>query len=181
MTGLRAKTPLHLAAGCAFALLLALGTGAASAHHGGGHSGGHNGGDHMNGGHGDHMNGGHNHKGRQHASNHGGDWSSHRRRHHHHHHHHHKKSAGFGPVHGPGSSHNPIVTHPPKVPKPVVAVGPAKPPGEPIVRDHRNPPSSGGRRRPSRFNPHCRKRDISGCEVRDHRTQPKPQCYGDLC
>jgi hypothetical protein len=46
-------------------------------------------------------------------------------------------------VHGPGSSHHPIVYHPPKLRKPVAVSGPAKtnsssgfPPGT-HVRDHR--------------------------------------------
>ncbi len=127
-----AKTSLRLAAGCSFALMLAINGGAALAH---GH--GHNG-------------GGDQHHGFNNHNDHGGDWGGNHGWHHKHHHHHHHKSAnngpgGLGPVHGPGSSHNPIVTHPPKVPKPVVTVGPAKPPPPPhyihhipCSRDHRD-------------------------------------------
>ncbi len=143
MTISLAKTSLRLVAGCSFAALIALGSGAAFAHGGGHNGGGHNG----NGGQSRMHNGSgsHNGKGGRHASSH---WDSHQGWHHKHRHHH-KKSAGFGPgglgpVHGPGSSHNPIVTKPPKVPKPVVAVGPAKPPPGthyihhiPCSRDHR--------------------------------------------
>jgi hypothetical protein len=53
----------------------------------------------------------------------------------------------YHPVHGPGSSHNPIVYHPVHGPgsshNPIVY--------NPVVRDHRHPPQcSGG------FHPHCR-------------------------
>ena len=129
MTKTFARRVLRLAAGCSFALLLAAG-GAAFAH-GGHNGGGHGGGDQHHSSHHDNWNrSGHN---GQHASNHGGDWGGDHGWHHKHHHHHHHKSAsngpgGLGPVHGPGSSHNPIVAHPPKVPKPVVTVGPVKPP-----------------------------------------------------
>jgi hypothetical protein len=55
--------------------------------------------------------------------------------------------ASHPPVHGPGSSHNPIVYHPVHGPgsshNPIVY--------NPVVRDHRHPPQcSGG------FHPHCR-------------------------
>ena len=70
-------------------------------------------------------------------------------------HHDHPTMAGNPPLHGPGSSHNPIVT-------PVT-----------VVRDHRTPPP-----RPNRY---CNHHNIKGCEVRDHRTPPAPQCLGDLC
>lgn len=142
-----AKTGLHLFAGCSLALLVGAGGGAALAHGGSGH----NGGDHFSNG-GEHFSSGeHGHcidcGGRNIDSNY---W-----RHHHHHH------AGSGPgdlgtVHGPGSSHNPIVYHPPKKPirPPGAVVGPAKPdpsgappavgseggklPVGTVVRDHRN-------------------------------------------
>jgi hypothetical protein len=47
------------------------------------------------------------------------------------------------PPHGPGSSHNPIVYQPPRLPPPIVKVGPAKPLPSPVqqtllpCRDHR--------------------------------------------
>lgn len=58
--------------------------------------------------------------------------------------------GGLGPVHGPGSSHNPIVFHPRRIRPPIVKPGPAKappfyicpgcadpnrPPGTPITED----------------------------------------------
>jgi hypothetical protein len=70
-----------------------------------------------------------------------------------------------------------------------------------VVRDHRHRDSNGKacrytvgdpasydqylrcthpRRRPTR-NPRCNKRNTSGCETRDHRKPPEPQCYGNLC
>lgn len=152
MTGPLAKEPLRFATACTFALLLAFGSGAAFAHQDGGHK-----------------DSGNNDKGGQHASSHGGDWGGD----HGWHHHHHKKSAGLGPVHGPGSSHNPIVNHP------VHGVGSSHNPvivPVTVVRDHRTPPP-----RHHRPNPYCNKHDITGCVVRDHRTPPAPQCYGNLC
>lgn len=66
-------------------------------------------------------------------------------------HHHHKTGpGGLGKVHGPGSSHNPIVYHPPKriYPSPIVHVGPPKmvpvPCGWGVHRCHHPPPSSKG-------------------------------------
>lgn len=72
----------------------------------------------------------------------------------HHHHHRGNGPGGLGTVHGPGSSHNPIVYHPPFRPArpPIAAVGPAKLPPNPRrhltfcglqyagadVRDHRS-------------------------------------------
>lgn len=80
---------------------------------------------------------------------------------------------GTGPVHGPGSSHTPIIYHP--------VHGPGSshnPVSAPIVRDHRRPP----RRPPSQAALRCRHHwNAPGCNVRDHRTPPAPQCYGDLC
>lgn len=72
----------------------------------------------------------------------------------HHHHHPGNGPGGLGAVHGPGSSHNPIVYHPPVrlVRPPIAGVGPAKLSPTPArrrtfcglqrsgvdVRDHRN-------------------------------------------
>jgi hypothetical protein len=95
---------------------------------------------------------------------------------HYHHHHHHKP-----PLHGPGSSHNPVVYHPPvrPIPKPVVSAGPVKQAATTIVRDHRTPPPRyGGGGRPDA---HCKQGDFSACGARDHRTPPPTQCFGDLC
>ena len=159
----------HFIAGCSFALLIALGGGAALAH------GGQHGGDHF--GNGDHVgNGGH---GRCIAC--GGKWSSvgnwagpeHHHHHHHNHHHHGATMANSPPPHGPGPSHDPIVQHPVHGPgsshNPIIA--PVT-----VVRDHRTPPRH--HRGPS---PRCNSHNITGCEVRDHRTPPAPQCLGDLC
>ena len=192
-----ANPVLRVLTGCSCALLLVVSS-AALAH--GGHNSHNSGGNHDN------------HRLMHNSSNHGGDWGGNHGWHHNHHHHRHHKSAstgpgGLGPVHGQGSSHHPIVAHPPKVPKPVVTVGPVKPPAEPVVRDHRSGswhdgkphdpkcltvvggPFKGGcvipnpdpRHHHPRPNPRCNKTDSSGCEVRDHRTPPPTQCYGDLC
>jgi hypothetical protein len=117
-----AKSSLRVVAGCSLALLLAV-SGPASAHGGHNDHGSHN-------GHSDHDN----RRSKKEAH-----------EHHHHHHHHHKKT-GIGPVHGPGSSHNPIVAHPPKIPKPVTVVANPKPGKSPtqkyppgtVIHDHRN-------------------------------------------
>lgn len=79
----------------------------------------------------------------------------------HHHHRHHGGGwasgssggpFGTGPVHGPGSSHNPIISHPAQ--------------STTVVRDHRHPSPRPGHH----YNPHCNHRDITGCSnVRDHR------------
>jgi hypothetical protein len=162
MTGSRAKDSLRLAAACTFALLIALGGGAAFAHH------------RDNG----HKDSGNNDKASQHASSHGGDWGGDRGWDHHHHNRH-KKPAGLGPVHGPGSSHNPIVYHP--VHGPGLSHNPVIVPVI-VVRDHRTPPP-----RPPRTNYRdsmCRRGHLSYCSpdhVRDHRTPPGTQCLGDLC
>lgn len=76
-------------------------------------------------------------------------------RHHHHHHHYGSGPGGLGTVHGPGSSHNPIIYHP-------VTVRDHRRP--PQVRDHRTPPQVRDHRTPPL--------------VRDHRT---PQCTGNGC
>lgn len=146
------RIALGLIAGCSLVLVTAAGSGLAYAH----------------ASHEDH----HNDTGEQHAST-GHGWNDHDD--HYHHHHHHKP-----PVHGPGSSHNPVVYHPPvkPIPKPVAGTGPVKQAGTTIVRDHRTPPP---RHLGGHINPHCNKGDISGCEVRDHRTPPPTQCLGDLC
>lgn len=177
-----AKASLHLIAGFSLALLVAAGNNAAFAH-GGGHNGGDhfsNGGDHF-GNDGDHVsNGGHGrciNCGAGHGV--GGENIDSNYWRHHHHHRTGSGPGGLGRVHGPGSSHNPIVYHPPMqpIPKPIIGVGPAKPTGTTVVRDHRTPQPHGGRR----FNPNCNQHNITGCEIRDHRTPPTPQCYGDLC
>jgi hypothetical protein len=151
------QTTRRLIAGCSLALLVAAGGSAAFAHGGGGgggHSGGdHNGGDHVSNG-GDHVgDGGHgrcidcgggNDVGGRNID--GNYWR------HHHHHHIGGGPGGLGPVHGPGSSHNPIVYHPPVKPirPPVAVAGPAKLPKPPnqtfcqfqesggVLRDHRS-------------------------------------------
>lgn len=65
--------------------------------------------------------------------------------------------GGLGPVHGPGSSHNPV--------------------SAPIVRDHRPRPP-----RPNPIAQRCRRHwNAPGCNVRDHRTPPPIPCYGNLC
>ena len=110
------------------------------------------------------------------AHNHHDDHNSGASEHHYHHHHHHHP-----PLHGSGSSHHPIVYHPPvkPIPKPVVGVGPVKQAGTTVVRDHRTPPSHvhGG----GRPNSHCNDHNITGCTVRDHRAPPPTQCLGNLC
>jgi hypothetical protein len=101
--------------------------------------------------------------------------------HYHHHHHHHdddKGPGGLGPVHGSGSSHNPVVGHP--APTPVVRDH-RKPK---VVRDHRKPKVVRDHRHRGfghRYNPRCNKHNTTRCKVTDHRTPPKPQCYGNLC
>jgi hypothetical protein len=124
-----AKTGPCLVAGCSLALLIGAGCGTALAHGGGGHSGGKN---HYTG---------HNIDGAY--------W--------HHHHHRSNGPGGLGTVHGPGSSHNPIVYHPVHGPgsshNPIIA--PAT-----VVRDHRG-------RSHSPLIP-------SGSVVRDHRPPPPP-------
>ena len=133
-----AKTGLHLIAGCSLALLVGAGCGTAFAH-GGGHNGGANqfsngGGQFSNGG--DHA--GNFGRGRclgcggglasgTHYTGHNIDgtyW---------HHHHTGSGPGGLGTVHGPGSSHNPIIYHPPVRPVrlPIAGVGPAKLPKNP--------------------------------------------------
>lgn len=148
-----AKTGLHLVAGCSLVLLVGTGAGTAFAHGGGG---GHGGGTHLdhrgNGGHGRCVDCG------------DGDWEGNGE------HHHHPTMAGNPPLHGPGSSHDPIVHHP--VHGPGSSHNPIVTPVT-VVRDHRTPPP-----RPNRY---CNHHNITGCEVRDHRTPPAPQCFGDLC
>ena len=154
-----AKAGLHLIAGCSLVLLVGAGAGTAFAHGGGG---GHGGGTHLgnnddhlgNGGHGRCVNCGDGHWGGEH--------------------HHHPKMAGNPPLHGPRSSHNPIVYHP--VHGPGSSHDPIVTPVM-VVRDHRTPPPRGG----ARPNHRCNSHNITGCEVRDHRTPPAPQCLGDLC
>jgi hypothetical protein len=92
-------------------------------------------------------------------------------------HHHHDDGGGGGPsgadpVHGAGSSHNPIIYHPVHGPgsshNPVTA---------PVVRDHRRPQP-----RPSPIAQRCRRHwNEPYCNVHDHRTPPPIPCYGDLC
>jgi hypothetical protein len=79
----------------------------------------------------------------------------------HHHHHHHGDGwasgnndgpLGTGPVHGPGSSHNPLIYHPAQ--------------STTVVRDHRRPSPRPGHH----YDPHCNHRNFIGCpNVRDHR------------
>ncbi|WP_412773224.1 hypothetical protein [Nitrobacter sp.] len=65
--------------------------------------------------------------------------------------------GGLGPVHGPGSSHNPV--------------------SAPTVRDHRGP-----QHRPNPRAYYCRRHwSAPGCNVHDHRTPPPIPCYGNLC
>jgi hypothetical protein len=149
------SSALRLIAGCSLALMSAASSSVVFAH--GGHHD-----EHQNVGSERHGNAGH-------------GWSD-RGEHHRHQHHHPKR-----PLHGPGSSHDPVVYHPPVKPisKPVAGAGPAKPAGTTVVRDHRTPPPRP--HGPGRVNPHCNKGDITGCTVRDHRTPPPTQCLGDLC
>jgi|SRR5579872_1057976 len=193
------KTGFHLIAGCSLTLLLAA-SGAAFAHG----SSSHNGGDHVtNGGHGPCINCG---SGNGDNGSNGGNWTDNGE---HHHHHHPPMTANQPPLHGPGSSHNPIIYHPVHGPgsshNPIVSTA-NSPPG--TVRDHRTGSSNGGspynrncrtivggalngdcispapgaRIPPHRWDPTCNNRNISGCaNVRDHRSPPSPQCYGDLC
>lgn len=101
-------------------------------------------------------------------------------------HHHHgggsHAAMSFGPVHGPGSSHYPIVSHPPKIRRPTTTYGNAAPPRLPIIRDHRGKGSSEGyphpgtrygraywlRRRQEERERHCAQSGTCG-PVRDHR------------
>lgn len=73
---------------------------------------------------------------------------------------------GTGPVHGPGSSHDPIVHHP-LLPGPASNLKPIAIPG-PVVRDHRHRPGS------NRFDDCRHNWSAPRCanEVRDHRTPP---------
>lgn len=98
----------------------------------------------------------------------------------HHHHHHGSGPFGTGPVHGPGSSHNPIVYHPKHGPgsshNPIIA--PVT-----VVRDHRRPPSRARHGGGSRYLM-CQRGILKYCSpdrVRDHRTPPGTQCLGNLC
>lgn len=193
-----AETCVRLIAGCSLALLAAAGSGA-FAH--GSHSGS------------SHVANSNNHFG---TSGHGrcidcgaakwnggGKWDGHKR---HHHRHHHPMMAGSRPpLHGPGSSHNPIVYHPVHGPgsshNPIVAKpGNSLAPGT-VVRDHRNGKDcsyvvGAGGVISSSSCPHgpplppCSRTRTRGCipaippgaTVRDHRTSSAPpQCYGDLC
>jgi hypothetical protein len=149
-TATSVKASLRLVAGCSKAVLFVAG-GTAFAHGSGGHNGGNNG----NGGQYRTSSWGPHHKGNNYnsmGSHHSINWSD-NDNHRHHHHHHHKITRTRPPVHGAGSSHNPIVYHPPVktivgVRKPVF--GPAKPkplpvgnrqgplPNGTVVRDHRN-------------------------------------------
>jgi len=99
----------------------------------------------------------------------------------HYHHHRHHNHPNRPPLHGPRSSYNPVVYHPPvkPIPKPVAGAGPVKQAGTTIVRDHRTAPPR--RYGPGRVSAHCNKGDITGCEVRDYRTPSSTQCLGDLC
>jgi hypothetical protein len=163
-----AKATRRIIAGCFLALLMAACGGTALAH-GGGHNGGEhlgNGADHVgNVGHGRCIDCGGS------RWNEGSNWTG---GHHHHHHHHHSTMTGNEPpLHGPGSSHNPIVYHPAHGPgsshNPIIA-------HVTVVRDHRTPPPRG-----ARPNPKCNSHNFTGCGSRDHRTPPAPQCLGDLC
>ena len=164
-----AKGTWRIIAGCSLAALIAAGGGTALAH-----GGRHNGGDHFSNGS-DHLdNEGHGRcvdcGGKRWSSS--SNWNGGHGPHHHHHHHHPTMTGYQPPLHGRGSSHNPIIYHPVHGPgsshDPIVA--PVT-----VVRDHRTPPPR------HRYNPRCNNRDITGCEVRDHRTRPAPQCLGDLC
>jgi hypothetical protein len=98
-----AKASMRLIIGCSTALFVAAGSGVAFAH---GHS--HNGGDQNgNGGQSRCINCGKNNGDDRSDNN--KKWSSDKKRHHHHP----KKTSSRPPLHGPGSSHNPIVYHPP--------------------------------------------------------------------
>lgn len=191
-----AKTCVRLMAGCSLALLVAAGGGAFA--HGSHSSGSHvaNSNDHFSsGGHGRCVDCG------------GANWNSSGDERYHRHPRHHKTTAGSRPpLHGAGSSHNPIVYHPVHGPgsshNPVIASKPANgvAPGT-VVRDHRNGKDCSyvvgaggvissstcprGRRRPpcSRTRTrNCIPAIPAGAAVRDHRTSSAPpQCYGDLC
>lgn len=141
-----AKTGLHLIAGCSLALLVGAGCGTALAH-GEGHNGG--GDQPSNLGHGRCIECGGGSAAGTHYTGHnvdGGDWR------HRHHHHPATGPGGLGKVHGPGSSHNPVIYHPPVKPirPPTVHAGPAKLPKTSnltfcqfqesggVLRDHRS-------------------------------------------
>ncbi len=179
-----AKTRLYLIAGCSLALLIRAGCGTAWAHGGAGHSDGRN---HLsavgglsrkgvadNFGHDSCLGCGGGPASGTHYTGHdidGAYWG---------HHHHRSRGPGdLGAVHGPGSSHNPIVYHPVHGPgsshNPIIAPAavvrdhrghshaPVIPPGS-VVRDHRPLP------------PHlraCRGGYWENCQwgsVRDHRS-----------
>jgi hypothetical protein len=135
------QTTRHLVAGCSLTLLIATGGGAALAHRGGPGGSDHvgNGGDHSgSAGHGRCIDCGGSKWTSGGSRGHGGEY------HHHHHHHHHPTMTSDGPpLHGPGSSHNPIVYHPVHGPgsshNPIVVSKPGNgmAPGT-VVRDHRN-------------------------------------------
>ena len=166
-----AKTGLYLIAGCSLALLVSAGCGTALAHGGGGHSGG---GNHFSKGvHAGNFSGGL--AGGMHYNGHnidGAHW-------HHHHHHRGNGPGGLGKVHGPGSSHNPIVYHPVHGPgsshNPIIAP-------TTVVRDHRGrshspviPPGSViNDHRPRPHRPYgCRNgywRNCAWGSVHDHRS-----------
>lgn len=153
-------TGLHLFAACSLALLVAAGGGAALARGGGGDHGGgrfgNSGDDFSSKVHSRCIDCGGTHLGRRNID--GNYWR-------HHHHHHGTGPGGLGKVHGPGSSHNPIIA-----PATVVrdhrlhSHSPVIPPGS-VVRDHR-------RYHPT---PHhgCRDGYWKNCawgNVRDHRS-----------
>ncbi len=162
---------LRLIAGCSLALLIAA-SGAAFAHGGGHGAGDHvgNAGDHFSNGGDQSSNGGHGRCIDCGAWTHGDGWGG---DHYHHHHHRPATTGNPPPLHGPGSSHNPIVSHPLHGPgsshNPIIA---------PAIRDHRTPQPRPER---GRINPNCNQHNITGCEVRDHRTPPPTQCLGNLC
>jgi hypothetical protein len=147
------QTTLRLFAGCSLALLVATGGGVAFAHGGGGH----NGSDHANNG-GDHISRG------SHGPcvdcDGGKNIDSNYWRHHHHHHNTASGPGGLGPVHGSGSSHNPIIYHPPVKP-PITGVGPAKLPKNP--------------------NPTFCQLQTAGVQVRNHRSTSGPYRGGAHC
>jgi hypothetical protein len=133
----RHTTFRHFVAACSVALLVTGGSMAALAHGGGGGGAHHERGNHNMAPNGSNAFGGRNIDGAY--------WS-------HHHHHPGNGPGGLGAVHGPGSSHNPIVYHPPVRPvrPPVAGVGPAKLPrpvnltfcqfqeSGGVLRDHRS-------------------------------------------
>jgi hypothetical protein len=131
----------HFFAACAVAVFVTGGSAAATAHGGGSH--------HDGGSHGDMARLGSNALGGRSIE--GVYWD-------HHHHHPGNGPGGLGTVHGPGSSHNPIVYRPPVRPvrPPVASVGPAK------------LPKSGRNRTFCEL-------QRSGVDVRDHRSA-SPRC-----